>query len=133
MSLTGIKESLELAKIPLEQVTIEYLYPEGDGLLFMNTRTLGIFPLSYEHVGQAWKLLPPNTRCEMLRDLTTDTVLYFEPPAEVELVVANTEPNDVPGMATATVINKVKVEVPNTVCAGTRIRINPASGEYLGH
>lgn len=133
MSLKGIKESLELAKIPLEQVTIEYLYPEGDGLLFMNTKTLGIFPLTYEHVGEAWKLLPPNTQCEMLRDLTTDTILFFEPPAEVELVVANTEPSEVPGRAIATVINKVTVDVPNSVYPGTRIRVNPASIEYLGH
>jgi elongation factor P len=123
-----------IEKVVVDEVTMEFLYADGDDYYFMN-------PVDYEQtvlkaatLGDTVDYLTPNLQI---------TVSYFdgvavgvEPPQTVELTVVETEP----GLKSATASSVTKpaktetglvVQVPPFINEGEKIRVDTSEGAYL--
>ena len=123
-----------IEKVVVDEVTMEFLYSDGDDYYFMN-------PENYEQT-----VLKATTLGDTVDYLTANlaiTVSYFdgvpvgvEPPQTVELTVVETEP----GLKAATASSVTKpaktetglvVQVPPFINEGERIRVDTSEGAYL--
>jgi elongation factor P len=123
-----------IEKVVVDEVTMEFLYADGDDYYFMN-------PENYEQT-----VLKATTLGDTVDYLTANlqiTVSYFdgvavgvEPPGTVELLVVETEP----GLKAATASSVTKpaktetglvVQVPPFINEGERIRVDTSEGAYM--
>lgn len=124
----------KLEKADLEERQMQYLYPEGDRRVFMDTQTYDQLSLSEEQLAD---------NVYFLLDGTMVDVLFFEgkpiditPPIFVELRVTETEPGfkgDTSSGATkpATLETGLKVNVPLFVNEGDLLKIDTRTQEYV--
>jgi elongation factor P len=121
-------------KVVVDEVTMEYLYNDGDDYYFMN-------PVDYEQtvlkgstLGDAIEYLTPNLRIEV--SYHDGNAVGIELPASVELTVVETEP----GLKSATASSVTKpaktetglvVQVPSFINEGEKIRVDTSEGAYL--
>ncbi|MCA9529660.1 MAG: elongation factor P [Myxococcales bacterium] len=128
------KSGEKLDKADTEERTMQYLYPEGDVRVFMDTTNYEQIRLSNEQLGD---------NVYYLLDGTEVDVMFFEgkpigvtPPTFVELEVVSTEP----GFKGDTSSNTTKpaeletgmvVNVPLFVNQGDRLKIDTRTGEYV--
>jgi elongation factor P len=111
-----------------------YLYRDGDLLYFMDTETYEQIAISLEVVGDAVSYIVPNGTVSVLS--ADGEVVSVEPPAHVDLEVAETDPGIKGDTATggskpATLETGVVVQVPLFVNAGDRVRVDTRTNEYL--
>ena len=119
----------------LETREMQYSYREGENLIMMDNETYDQLPLPAEFIGDQVNYLREN---DMVRVVMYEgKPLSVELPASVELKVTETEPT-VKG-ATAAAQKKVavvetgaKIDVPAFITVGEVIKIDTATGEYLG-
>jgi elongation factor P len=123
-----------IEKVVVDEVTMEFLYADGDDYYFMN-------PENYEQT-----VLKATTLGDTVDYLTANlqiTVSYFdgvavgvEPPGTVELLVVETEP----GLKAATASSVTKpaktetglvVQVPPFINEGEKIRVDTSEGAYM--
>lgn len=128
------KSGEKLDKADVEELQMQYLYPEGDGRVFMDTGTYEQLTLSNEQLGDT---------VGYLLDGTLVDVLFFEgrpigvtPPTFVELVVVTTEPGfkgDTSGnvQKPAKLSTGIEVSVPLFVNEGDKLKIDTRTGEYV--
>lgn len=121
-------------RVRLEQKDFQYLYEEGDMLVFMDTDTYEQIELAKDFVGE---------RTAFLQDGMTVTVEMYEEkpigvtlPPQVTLEVAEAEPVVKGQTATssykpAVLENGVKVMVPPFVSAGERIVVDTGDISYV--
>ncbi|GIL01923.1 MAG: elongation factor P [Alphaproteobacteria bacterium] len=125
-------ESVE--RVRLEQKDFQFLYAEGDSLVFMDTETYEQLQLDRDFVGE---------RAAFLQDGMTVTVELYEDkpigialPDQVTLTVAEADPV-VKGQTAASsykpavLENGVRVMVPPFVAAGERIVVDTNEVTYL--
>lgn len=128
------KSGEKLEKADIEERQMQYLYPEDDKRVFMDTG-------NYEQIYISDSLLGDDVY--YLQDGTMVDVLFFSgkpigvtPPTFVEMVVTETEPG-FKGDTTsnvqkaATVETGLKVNVPLFVNQGDKLRIDTRTGEYV--
>ena len=118
----------------LEEQTMQYLYPEGDKYVFMNTTTYEQVTLDAEQVGDMKAYLLDNIEA---------TVLFYEGspvsislPTFVEIQITHCEPGirgDTASGATkpATLSTGHELQVPLFVEEGEWIRVDTRSGDYV--
>jgi elongation factor P len=118
----------------LEKREMEYIYPEADGFVFMDTETFDQVTLSADMVGDLMPYILPNTRAMVT--FYEGKPLSLELPPTVELQVVETEPS-VKG-ATAAAQYKpavletgLKISVPPFIEVGEKIKVDTRTGEYL--
>ena len=123
-----------IEKVVVDEVTMEYLYNDGDDYYFMN-------PVDYEQtvlkgstLGDAVDYLTPNLRIDV--SYHDGNAVGIELPTNVELTVIETEP----GLKSATASSVTKpaktetglvVQVPPFINEGEKIRVDTSEGTYM--
>jgi elongation factor P len=123
-----------IEKVVVDEITMEFLYNDGDDYYFMNPEDFEQTVLKHSTLGEAVEYLTPNMQI---------TISYFDGiavgidlPQTVELTVVETEP----GLKSATASSVTKpatmetglvVQVPPFINEGEKIKIDTSEGTYL--
>jgi elongation factor P len=127
-----IVETFEAADV--EEITMEYLYQDGDGFNFMNQETFEQISIPESVIGDQKNFLVDNMKVQVLfyngRPVSID-LPYF-----VELEITYCEPGARGNTATgtnkqATVSTGAQVGVPLFINQGEWIKIDTRTGEYV--
>ena len=118
----------------VERRDMQYLYNDGELYYFMDMETYEQIPVGKDLLGENFKFVKEEMICKVVS--YKGSVFSVEPPTFVELVVTETEPGVKGYTATgatkpATVETGAQVKVPLFVDAGTKIKIDTRTGEYL--
>jgi elongation factor P len=128
------KSGEKLEKADTEERTVQYLYPEGDSRVFMDTQSYEQISLTDEQLGDSVHYLLDGTQVDVM--LFEGKPIGVTPPTFVELVVTDTEPGfkgDTSGNITkpATLETGLQVSVPLFVNVGDKLKIDTRNGEYV--
>lgn len=124
----------KIEDIRLEKRPMQYLYSEGDAVVFMDTETYEQEHIPVESIGEAVKFIKAEDIIEIA--MYEGEPVTIEPPLSVVLRVTYAEPG-VRGDTATNVLKTVKVEtgaevkVPLFVNEGDYIKINTETGEYI--
>ena len=113
---------------------MQYLYQDGDQLVFMDGQTYEQTPFSLEQVGDARQYLKENLEVDVL--FWRGKPINIELPAFIEATVTHCEPGmkgDTASGATkpATLETGATVQVPLFIKEGEVIRVDTRSGTYV--
>jgi len=116
------------------ETRMQYLYQDGDSLVFMDNATFEQTPFTLEQVGDARKYLQENLDVDVL--FWRGKPINIELPAFIEAVITQTDPGlkgDTASGATkpATIETGAVVQVPLFVKEGEKIRVDTRSGAYV--
>ncbi len=125
-------EKVELADI--EERKMQYLYLEGDSLVFMDNQSYEQTPFTREQLGDDLKFLKENTTVDVL--FWNGKALNVQLPNFIEARIAECEPGEKGDTASnvtkpATLETGAIVQVPLFVNEGAMIRVDTRSGEYV--
>lgn len=126
----------KLEDVRVERRPYQYLYQEGDDLIFMNQETFEQIPIEKNKItGLAF--MKEGDIVDVLSDTSTETVLTAEVATKVVLKVTYTEPGLKGDTATntlkpATVETGAEVRVPLFINEGELIEIDTRDGSYVG-
>jgi len=126
------EDKLEKAHVDVRQM--QYLYQDGDNLVFMDLETYEQLSLAAEDLQDQVGYLLPNTEVQI--NFHNDVPIGFELPPNVVLEVVETEAV-VKGQTAsgsgkpARLQTGIRVIVPTFVNVGDRIKVNTESGEYV--
>ena len=124
----------KLEDVYIEQQDMEYLYLDGDHLVFMNQENYEQMNISKELVGDMFGYLKENTIVKV--NFCEGKPIGVQLPAVVELKVAETEPH----LKGATITNVYKpatmetgilVQVPPFIGIGEMIKVDTRDGKYV--
>ena len=121
--------------IRVERHNYQYLYPDGETLVFMHMETFEQINLNINAIDSP-DLLLENDVCEILFNTADDTPLTVEQPDTVIREVTYTEPGLKGDTATntlkpATVEGGAEIKVPLFINIGDKIKINTAEKSYM--
>jgi elongation factor P len=124
----------KVENVRTESRPMTYLYRDGDLLYFMDSQTYEQVAVPAEVVGDAAGYIVANGTVSVLS--ADGEVVSVEPPAHVDLEVAETDPGLKGDTATggskpATLETGLVVQVPLFVNVGDRVRVDTRSNEYL--
>lgn len=124
----------KIDKASLEQIKMEYLYEDGDNLVFMNNETYEQSELNKEILGDDLVFIHPNMEVEI--EFYEGNPLSVALPASVVLEILDTEPvmknaNATGSYKPAKLENGITVNVPPYIEAGERIRVNTNDRTYM--
>jgi len=125
-------EKLEPADV--EERQMQYLYPEGDAWVFMDTQTYDQMQLREEQLAETKDYLQDGMQVDVL--LYQGRPIGVTPPIFVEMTVTETEPG-FKGDTTSNVTKPAKTEtgltvnVPLFVNEGDVLKIDTRTGEYV--
>jgi elongation factor P len=124
----------KLENVRTESRPMTYLYRDGDLLYFMDARTYEQVAVPVDVVGDAAGYIVANGSVSVLS--ADGEVVSVEPPAHVDLEVAETDPGLKGDTATggskpATLETGLVVQVPLFVNVGDQVRVDTRSNEYL--
>lgn len=127
----GVKVEIAI----LEKREMQYLYRDGEGFVFMDTKTYDQMTLSPEVVGDAVKYLLENA--EAIVAIHEGNPLYVELPASVALRITYTEPGiqgdrSSGGTKPATVETGIEIQVPLFIKNEEVVLVDTRDGSYLG-
>ena len=125
-------ESVE--ELPVETHEMQYLYPEGDGFIFMDNFTYEQASVSKGLIGDFIKYLKANDTYQVL--LHEGEAVGIRIPKKIRLMVTEADDgargNTVSGgTKTVTVETGAKVTVPLFIKEGEMIAIDPGTGSYV--
>ena len=125
-------EKVELADI--EERRMQYLYQDGDSLIFMDNKSYDQTPFTAEVVGEGAKFLKENIDVDVL--FWKGVPLNVDLPNFIEAVVAKCEPGEKGDTASnvtkpATLETGAVVQVPLFIKEGESICVDTRSGEYV--
>lgn len=121
-------------RVRLEQKSYQYLYDEGDSLIFMDSENFEQIPISKGLVGDQGAFLEANMTVEI--ETHEGRPLGITLPETVTVAIAETEPT-VKGQTAsgsykpAILENGVRVMVPPYLSEGERIVVKVADREYV--
>ena len=118
----------------VEDKRMQYLYRDGEQLIFMDQETYDQLPFSVETVGDSVKYLKENLEVDVM--FWRGNPINIELPAFIEAVVSETDPGvkgDTASGATkpATIETGAVVQVPLFIKEGETIRVDTRSGDYV--
>ncbi len=121
-------------RVSLEQRDFQFLYAQGDALVFMNTDTYDQIELETDFVGERAAFLQDGMMVTV--EMHEDTPLGIQLPAQVTLEVTETEPvvkgqTAANSFKPATLENGVKVMVPPFVGTGQKIIVSTEDVTYV--
>lgn len=125
----------KMGKPDMETKSMQYLYKDGTGFVFMDMESYEQFSVENEVLGSKGGYLVDGMELTML--MYRGKSLDLDLPASVVLEVTHTEPGlkgDTVSGATkpATLSTGITVNVPLFVNEGEKIKVDTRSGEYLG-
>jgi elongation factor P len=118
----------------VEDKRMQYLYRDGEQLIFMDQETYDQLPFSVEQVGDSVKYLLENLDVDVM--FWRGKPINIELPSFIEAEVTQTDPGvkgDTASGATkpATIESGAVVQVPLFIKEGEKIRVDTRSGEYV--
>jgi elongation factor P len=118
----------------VEDRRMQYLYQDGDSLVFMDTQSFDQIPFSAEQVGDARRFLKENIEVDVL--FWKGRPLQIELPNFIEAAIVRCDPGlkgDTASGATkpATLETGAVLQVPLFVKEGDRIRVDTRTGQYI--
>jgi len=121
-------------RVQLEQKDFQFLYEEGDSLVFMDNESYEQINLAKDFVGDRAAFLQDGMTVTL--EMYEETPLGIKLPAQVTLAVQETEPvvkgqTAANSFKPATLENGVKVMVPPFVSEGERIIVDTEECTYL--
>ncbi|WP_306590456.1 elongation factor P [Geothrix sp. 21YS21S-4] len=121
-------------KASLEQHMLEYLYEDGDHLVFMNNETYEQMEINKDVLGDDLVFLQPNMQCEI--EFYEGTPLSITVPGNVVLEILETDPvmknaNATGSYKPAKLENGITVGVPPYMESGERIRVNTVDRTFM--
>lgn len=125
-------ESVE--DFPIITTEMQYLYRDGDHLVFMDPQTFNQYTAEADVLGPIVDFLRENeTYAVMLHD---DEILGIRPPKRVVVTVAEAEPavkgNTASGLTKPVILdNGVTIIAPAFIERGDTIAVNPETREYI--
>ena len=127
----GVKVDIAI----LEKREMQYLYRDGDGFVFMDTKTFDQMTISPDVVGDAVNYLLENA--EAIVAIHEGNPLYVEMPASVALKITYTEPGiqgdrSSGGTKPATVETGIEIQVPLFIKTDEVVLVDTRDGSYLG-
>ena len=130
----NIGERLEDVRV--ERRSYQFLYKDGEDLVFMNNETYEQVTIAPDQVNGV-KFMKDGQNVEVVVDASSETVLYVDVPAKVHLMVTWTEPGLKGDTATNTlkpakVETGAEVRVPLFIEEGETIEVDTRDGSYLG-
>jgi elongation factor P len=123
-----------IEKVSVDEVTMEFLYADGDDYYFMNPEDYEQTVLNGSLLGDAVEYLTPNLQIKI--SYIDGQPVGVDLPTSVELTVVETEP----GLKSATASSVTKpaktetglvVQVPPFINEGEKIRVDTSEGAYL--
>jgi len=142
--LRGLKNNRKLQKrfrstesveeIFVEYKTCEYIYPEADSFVFMDTKSYEQITLHKDFLGDAPNYLILN--CQVNVTFCEGKPVAVELPSSVVLEIVETEPGAKGDTRTnvfkpATVETGLVVKVPLFIKQGEKIKVDTRTGEFL--
>ena len=129
------KLSDEMVEIRVEKHRKQYLYRDGDHLVFMDNTTFEQIPIEVETVGDGMYYLMEGMDVEMLMSEKGE-VMGIDLPITVIQLIAEAEPNVKGNTASgsgkkAVTETGLTVMVPFFVEAGEKIKIDTRNGNYI--
>jgi elongation factor P len=123
----------KLKEANVEERKMQYLYLDGDDLVFMDNQTYEQTPISKEGVGDALQFIKENTEVDVL--FWNDKPVNIEPPSFVVLEVTKSDPGlkgDTSSGATkpATLETGAEILVPLFIKEGDNVRVDTRTREY---
>ncbi len=127
--------SAKLEEIRVERRVYQYLYEEGENLVFMNVETYEQIYLRTTMI-DSFDLLEEGDSVEMILNADDETPLTVELPKHVVREVTYTEPGLRGDTATntlkpATINSGAEIRVPLFVNIGDKVKIDTASRSYV--
>ena len=125
-------DRLEIAHLDAREM--EYLYPEGGGYVFMDTKSYEQVTLSKEDIGDSIQYVKLNDKVQVA--FHEERAVTVTLPSSVVLTVTETDPG-AKGNTVTNVFKPAKVEtglsvkIPLFVEKGQRIKVDTRTGEYL--
>ena len=125
-------EKIEEADV--EERKMQYLYADGESLVFMDSQSYDQIPIPLEQVGDGRKYLLENMEVEVL--IYKGSAINIEVPDFVKLTVTQCDPGlkgDTAsgGTKSVTVETGAVVQAPLFIKEGETIRIDTRTGEYV--
>lgn len=121
-------------RVRLEQKNYQYLYDEGDALIFMDSETFEQIPISRDLIGEQIDFLEPNMTVEV--ESHEGRPIGVTLPETVTMAIKETEPT-VKGQTAsgsykpAILENGVRIMVPPYLSEGERVVVKIAEREYV--
>lgn len=124
----------KIDKASLEQHALEFLYEDGDHLVFMNNETYEQTEVSREVLGDDIVFLEPNMNVTL--EFYEGKPLSAEMPESVVLLILETDPvmknaNATGSYKPAKLANGITVGVPPYMESGEKIRVKTADRTYM--
>ena len=124
----------KIDKASLEQIKMEFLYVDGDRLVFMNNETYEQIELAKEIMGEDLVFLHPNMEVEI--EFNDGVPLSVDLPPSVVLEILETEPvmknaNATGSYKPAKLENGITVNVPPYIESGEKVRVNTGDRSYM--
>ncbi len=131
----SFNKSTKIDEIRVERRKYQYLYDEGDSLVFMDTDTYEQINMDKKMI-EAMDLLLEGDSVEVLFNTDDETPLTVELPQYVIREVTYTEPGIKGDTATnaqkpATINSGAEIKVPLFINIGDKIKIDTASKGYM--
>lgn len=125
----------KIDEVRIEKRTYQYLYQDDMGYMFMNNETFEQIPIAKDMITGV-DFLKEGMEVEVVSHAETNTILYAELPAHVNLAITYTEPGlrgDTATNATkpATLETGAEIRVPLFINEGETIRIDTRTGAYV--
>ena len=125
----------KVEEVRLERREFQYLYPDGDFFVFMNTESYEQIQLHKDTLGDVPLYIKESDMCSLL--LLEGNPLTVEAPLTVELKVTQTDPGlrgDTAqgGSKPATMETGLVVQVPLFIEEEEILKIDSRTGKYLG-
>ena len=120
----------------LQKLRVQFLYEEGENLVFMDQETYEQHSLSKEKIGAAARWLGDGFELELLQ--YNGRIINIDLPASVEIKVAAVEGGAKGDTASGKVFSKaylengIEIQVPTFIKEGNLIKVDPSSNTYLG-
>ena len=123
----------KIVEADIEERKMQYLYLDGDSLVFMDSRTYDQLPISEDVVGEARKFLKENTEANVL--FWRGNAVSISLPPFIEAEVSQCDPGlkgDTASNVTkpATLETGAVLQVPLFIKEGETIRVDTRTGEY---
>lgn len=120
--------------VELDKKTCEYLYPEGEMFVFMDTDDYEQFQLHRDFVGDSMPYVKHNE--QVVVTFYEEKPLTVDLPASVALVVKETEPGFKGDSVSnvfkpATLETGLETKVPNHIAVGDTVKVSTETGEFI--
>lgn len=118
----------------LDKRSMEYIYQDGDGYVFMDTETYDQITLGQNWVGDQMLYMKEGNKAQVT--FYDGNPLFLDLPATVDLEVTETEPALKGATAAAqqkpaTLETGLKISVPPFIAIGEKVAVDTRDGKYL--